>query len=113
MDGDPLLDERQFMAMRDALREDFHSIMEEFFESCEGFKGRLEDAVKETDAGQFREVCHEIKGASGLLGLRAIAQAAAGWEAAAINGQLPTDIRLVGNFEQLVINTKAHVDSLK
>jgi len=112
-DAGSLLDGKQFKSMADALGDDFGAIIDEFFESCESFKNRLDESLGDGDVGRFRKICHEIKGASGLIGFRAISAAAADWEATAASGQLPADARLIETFKRLLSDTRAHVGSLE
>ncbi len=108
-DPGSLLDEKQFKSMSDALGEDFAGIVDDYFESCVSFGNRLDAAVDHDDVGQFRNICHEIKGASGLIGFRGIASTAAAWETAAAEGQLPDDAHLADTFARLVGETKTYV----
>ncbi|MEO7100800.1 MAG: Hpt domain-containing protein [Luteolibacter sp.] len=107
-----LLDMKQFKAMSDGLGEDLGSIISDYFASCVELTAKLAEAVRLGDVEKFRDVCHEIKGASGLLGFRAIAQITADWESSAIEGHIPKDVELPKILGDLVIETKTRVNSL-
>ncbi len=112
-DSGDLLDGKQFKSMADALGDDFGAIIDGFFESCVSFGNRLDESLGHGDVGRFRNICHEIKGASGLIGFCGIAEAAAAWENTAAGGHLSADPHLMETFKRLVSDTRAHVKSLE
>ena len=111
-DSESLLDMKQFKGMSDGLGGDFGSIIGEYFESCEEFTAKLTETIRLGEVGKFRDICHEIKGASGLLGFRGITQITTAWEASAVEGHIPQELELPEIFNHLVIKTKTLVDSL-
>lgn len=110
-DSGPLINPKQYQDMMDALGDDdFFVFVTEFFESCDdAFSKRLADLSNAGVAEPFFELCHEIKGAAGLLGFSGIADCAAAWEAAAKDGHVPGSGEVLERFNLLVGQSKDFV----
>lgn len=106
----PLLDPVQHQMMADALGEAFNAVAGEFFNECRRFATGLAEAAESGDASGFRELCHEIKGASALLGFSGISTCAAEWETMAKDGQVPDPGSVRERFPCLVEDTRKHVE---
>ena len=102
-----------YQSMSDVLGDEFQTIIADFFSDCAGFANKLEECSSEERIVDFRKLCHEIKGASALLGFRGLADFAAAWEAAAGNGKLPDGARIAEDFRRLVRDTGALLDSIR
>ena len=106
----PLVDAAQFGAMRHALGAELDEVIGEFFANCETFSKRLGTLALAADAAGLREVCHEIRGAAGCLGLARIAGRATHWELLAMDGWTPAAEVVTGEFESLVAATRQALD---
>lgn len=102
-----------YQSMSSVLGEEFRTIIADFFRDCDGFANKLEECPSGDRIVDFRKLCHEIKGASALLGFRGIADFAAAWEAAAGNGKLPDGARVAEEFRRLVSETNALFESIR
>lgn len=97
--------------MSDALGEAFQALVSDFFNDCGSFTICLAELSAKDDAGGFRELCHEIKGAAGLLGFSALSKCAANWEEHSRNGEVPGSAEVGEVFTRLVTETRTLVDS--
>jgi HPt (histidine-containing phosphotransfer) domain-containing protein len=101
-----LMDASQHRMMKDALGEDFAALTAEFFADCTRFSDRLTALAGAGDANGFRELSHELKGPSSLLGFAGIAACAGEWEMMAKDGKLPDPASIHARLPALVEGTR-------
>ena len=105
----PLVDAAHHQTMKDALGEDFATLVADFFADCPRFSSGLTTLAGAGDADGFRELSHELKGASALLGFSGISSCAAEWETMAKTGQVPDPAAIDERLPRLVEETRKHL----
>lgn len=101
-----LVDRVQYLSILNALGGDLDQVILDFLTDCERFARQLAECALVADSAGFREVCHEVKGASAILGFTGIANWAAGWSRSAKTGHFPTGEEVAGEFTTLVEATR-------
>lgn len=101
-----LMDTSQHRMMKDALGEDFATLIADFFADFTRFSGGLTALAGAGDANGFRELSHELKGASALLGFAGIAALAEDWEMMSKDGKLPDPTSIHEQLPGLVEGTR-------
>lgn len=109
----PLMDAAHYQAMKDALGGDFSSLVGDFFDDCPRFCSGLESLAAAGDADGFRELSHELKGTSSMLGFSGISRCAAEWEMMAKDGQVPASDCVGERLTLLVEGTGRQVAGLQ
>ena len=107
-----LMDVSHYRTMKDALGEDFAELVADFFTDCSRYSAGLTSLAEAGDADGFRELSHELKGASALLGLSGISTCAAEWETMAKDGKLPDTGLIRDRFPSLVEETRKQIAEL-
>lgn len=110
--GSPLLDSTQHQMMADALGDAFSTVAGDFFSECAHFATGLAETAGSGDVCGFRELCHEVKGASAMLGFSGISTCAANWETMANDGQVPDPTLVRERFPNVVEETRRLVDAM-
>ena len=107
-----VMDVSQYRTMKDALGEDFAALVADFFTDCRRYSAGLASLAEAGDADGFRELSHELKGASALLGLSGISTCAADWETMSKDGNLPDTGLIRDRFPSLVEETRKQVTEM-
>lgn len=111
-DGTSVMDISHYRTMKDALGGDFATLVADFLTDCNRYSTGLTSLAEAGDADGFRELSHELKGASALLGFSGISACAAEWETMAKEGNLPDTGLIEDRFPSLVEETRRQVDEL-
>jgi HPt (histidine-containing phosphotransfer) domain-containing protein len=101
---DELIDRGQYQAMLEMLGGDFSTIVHEFFQNSAGLAKRMAALAEAGDAPNSRELFHEIKGSSAMLGFKGVSEYAAAWENLAADGRIP-DAAAMQKFSALLAST--------
>jgi HPt (histidine-containing phosphotransfer) domain-containing protein len=107
-----VMDVSHYRTMKDALGDDFAALIADFFADCSRYSAGLTSLAEAGDADGFRELSHELKGASALLGFSGISACAAEWETMAKEGKLPDTGLIRERFPRLVEETRKQVGQM-